>query len=63
MKKKRNKVEDMKLLMGVGKKHIEPLKHAEFKCPICGGIATVYVQYDTLIVECHAENLKATQRI
>lgn len=63
MKKKRNKVEDMKLLMGVGKKYIKPLKHAEFKCPICGGVATVCVQYDTLIVECHAENLKATQRI
>ena len=63
MKKKGNKEQVRKMLLGVGRKYIEPLKHAEFKCPICGGVATVYVQYDTLIVECHAENLKATQRI
>lgn len=63
MKKKRNKVEDRKLLMGVAKNYIEPLKHIEFKCPICGGVASVGIEYDTLIAECHAEGLKATQRV
>lgn len=63
MKKKRNRKEDRKLLFNVAKNYIEPLKHSEFKCPICGGIATVCVEYDKLIAECHAEGLSVSQRV
>ena len=62
MKKKGNKEQVRKMLLGVGRKYVEPLKHSEFKCPICGGVATVCVEYDKLIAECHAEGLSVSQR-
>lgn len=63
MKKKRNDEQVKKMLLGVGRKYVEPLKHVEFKCPYCGGIATVCIRYDKIIAECHAENLWASQRV
>lgn len=63
MKKKENKEQVRKMLLGVGRKYVEPLKHVEFKCPYCGGIATVHIRYDKIIAECHAENLWASQRV
>lgn len=35
-------------------KHKQPLKYAEFKCPACGGIATIATFQNLTVVECHA---------
>lgn len=41
-------------LMEEAKKHLAPLKFVEFKCPICGGIATVNKFMGVITAECHA---------
>lgn len=65
MRKKntKKKGEEKRLLMNVGRKHYEPLKHIEFKCPKCNGIATVYVENDYIRTECHACGTWGQERI
>lgn len=36
----------------------EPLKWNEFKCPSCGGVATVGTMLNTTTAECHACGLR-----
>ena len=50
-----------KMLLQEGLKRLIPLKHVEFICPACGGIATVHRSGDTIIVECHACSRKARE--
>lgn len=41
-------------LLREGLKHRKNLVHSEFRCPICGGIATVATGNFGTRVECHA---------
>lgn len=41
-------------LLREGLKHRKNLVHSEFRCPICGGIATVATENFGTRVECHA---------
>ena len=45
---------DKEKLRELGKKNFDALKHTEFKCPICGGIATVCLESGSIRSECHA---------
>lgn len=51
-------------IMEAGKKHLQPLKHTEFKCPLCGSIATVCCEDNYIISECHGLcTTRAVERI
>lgn len=51
-------------LMEVGKKYLQPLKHTEFKCPLCKSIATVSYEDNYIVAECHGLcNTRAVERI
>lgn len=43
------------------KKARTPLKHAEFKCPNCKGVASVIVLCGQLKAECHNCGMKVTE--
>ena len=52
--KSENKIlAEKKLLLREGLKHRKNLVHSEFRCPICGGIATVATENFGTRVECH----------
>lgn len=48
-----------RLLLKEGLKHLKPLKYKEFKCPICGGMASVSCFNSVVAAECHACGLRA----
>lgn len=53
----------MNTLMNEALKHLTPLKHEEFECPLCGGIATVNQTGGVVLAECHACNRRAIDRV
>mgnify|MGYP006995780216 CR=1 FL=1 len=42
------------MLLKKAEKYVQPLKHTEFSCPICGGVATVTATSFGTRAECHA---------
>lgn len=52
-----------KMLWREGLKHLTPLKHKEFICPVCGGIATANQSGEIVAVECHACGRRATDKV
>lgn len=38
--------------------HAVPLKHTEFKCPCCGGIASAVIEEGVIKAECHVTGMK-----
>ena len=54
MKSENKILAEKKALLREGLKHKKNLVHSEFKCPICGGIATVATENFGTRVECHA---------
>ncbi|MDO4486071.1 MAG: hypothetical protein Q4C46_05675 [Bacillota bacterium] len=54
-----NKATAKKALLERAKREFEPLKFKEFKCPVCGGIATVSCIDGSFVTECHACGLRA----
>lgn len=61
MKNKRNEMR-VKLL-AVGKEIFNALKHVEYACPNCGGVASIGLEDGWIIAECHACSLRAAERI
>lgn len=57
-----NKEEKKDLLFNTGKEYLISLKHVEFECPLCGGIATVYGDETYTGVECHACSVRKVER-
>lgn len=45
-----------KALLNEAERVAAPPKRVEFRCPICKGIADVFVENGMLIAECHACN-------
>ena len=42
-------------VMSAGKPYFKPLEHVEFKCPLCGGVASICLEGGRYTVaECHA---------
>lgn len=35
-------------------KHMNPPMRTEFKCPLCGGVSSVWIENSLLAAECHA---------
>lgn len=54
MKKEPTKGEKRAALLKAAKEAYVPLMHAEFSCPRCKGVASVYVQNGQMTAECHA---------
>ena len=54
MKSENKILAEKKALLREGLKHRKNLVHSEFRCPICGGIATVATENFGTRVECHA---------
>lgn len=52
--KKSVDMNNKRLLLKAGRKHAMSLKHVEFECPVCGGVATAVVANAVLRAECHA---------
>lgn len=50
-------------LLAVGKEIFNALKHVEYACPNCGGVASIGLEDGWIIAECHACSLRATERI
>lgn len=48
------KESDKEKLWNAGIKASEPLKWKEFKCPCCGGVATIGTYMSLTTAECHA---------
>lgn len=57
-----NYKERYEALMEKAKKHAKPLKHTEFKCPYCGGIASTVIENGTVAAECHSCNTRGYRR-
>lgn len=59
------KIENRKAkIMEAGKKCLQPLKHTEFKCPLCKSIATVSYEDNYIVAECHGLcNTRAVERM
>lgn len=57
----RKKIRKETLLME-GLKHFTPLKHTEFICPVCGGIATIGCENQLVVTECHACSTNVLER-
>lgn len=45
---------DKEKLRELGKKNFNAIKHVEFKCPLCKGIASVCQEGGNIKTECHA---------
>lgn len=60
--KKNTDMDNKRLLLKAGRKVIKPLKHTEFSCPVCGGVATAAMVNETIRVECHACSRWAQER-
>lgn len=56
---KKDRKNDRELLLKVGLGYLKPLKYTEFKCPICGGIATVSRFNQVTTAECYACDTRA----
>ena len=54
---------DREVLRKVGKKNYKPLKHEEFKCPLCKGVASVGMEANVLRIECHACSTWVIERV
>lgn len=46
--------ESREMLLKAGEENFKPLIHNEFKCPVCGGIASVSVVTRIMRSECHS---------
>lgn len=57
-----NLKEKRKELFQESLKHVKKLKHEEFTCPICGGVASVIQSGDEIEAECHACGIKAWKK-
>ena len=51
------------MLLDEAEKHVQPLKHTEFTCPICGGIASAILAEGEIKAECHACYVKSYRRV
>lgn len=51
-----------RILLKAAKKAVEPLKLKEFRCPMCGGVASVGWKCGVLRAECHACGLRAKEK-
>lgn len=49
-------------LMNVGRKHLNRLFHIEYKCPVCGGIATICYEDNYIVAECHACSTRTVEK-
>lgn len=59
----RGKDEKKKLLAAARETESRPLKHGEFECPVCGGVASVRHENGITWAECHACGLRAAERM
>lgn len=46
------------MLMEEARKYAVPMKHTEFKCPCCGGIASAVIEEGVIKAECHVTGMK-----
>ena len=46
------------MLTDAAREHAVPLKHTEFKCPCCGGIASAVIEQGVIKAECHVTGMK-----
>ena len=46
------------MLTDAAKAHAVLLKHTEFKCPCCGGIASTVIEEGVIKAECHVTGMK-----
>lgn len=46
------------MLMEEARKYAVPMKHTEFKCPCCGGIASAVIEGGVIKTECHVTEMK-----
>lgn len=51
-----------KALLRVGKEVVIPVRLKEFKCPVCGGVASVVCRDSVLRAECHACGIWVEER-
>ena len=49
-------------LLEVARKVAIPIRHTEFACPCCSGIASAVVENGAVIAECHACGVKGYGR-